>query len=268
MNSNRHLGTVPSFSELLVRADETVLHFLLGKSTVRLMQATKGSGISMQDFRDALLEIRPPWTLLEDHDARQLVLEMLYSDEVESLVRTTRAPSSDIAQLTQWLSPNSNRFASLLASLEIYRPSNVQDAPSRPSLQDCVPDHCLFPHQRDAMVRVQAALKAYPHRVLLHMPTGSGKTRTAMQVAAHHLQGDVDTTVCWLATSEELFYVRSNTLDHGLDGTSPLLGSCICNFDLVCPSFSSIGGLSIFLHERLIRPNQRTNSSTPFPQTC
>ena len=204
MNSNRHLGTVPSFSELLVRADETVLHFLLGKSTVRLMQATKGSGISMQDFRDALLEIRPPWTLLEDHDARQLVLEMLYSDEVESLVRTTRAPSSDIAQLTQWLSPNSNRFASLLASLEIYRPSNVQDAPSRPSLQDCVPDHCLFPHQRDAMVRVQAALKAYPHRVLLHMPTGSGKTRTAMQVAAHHLQGDVDTTVCWLATSEEL----------------------------------------------------------------
>jgi superfamily II DNA or RNA helicase len=168
------------------------------------MQATKGSGISMQDFRDALLEIRPPWKLLEDQDARQLVLEMLYSDEVESLVGTTGAPSSDIAQLTQWLSPNSNRFAGLLASLEIYRPSNVQDAPLRPSLQDCVPDRGLFPHQRDAMVRVQAALKAYPHRVLLHMPTGSGKTRTAMQVAAHHLQGDVDTTVCWLATSEEL----------------------------------------------------------------
>lgn len=204
MNSNRNLGIVPTFTQLLVRADETVLHFLLGKSTVRLMQATKGSGISMQDFRDALLEIRPPWKLLEDQDARQLFLEMLYIDEVESLVGTTGAPSSDIAQLTQWLSPNSNRFASLLASLEIYRPSNVQDAPLRPSLQDCVPDRCLFPHQRDAMVRVQAALKAYPHRVLLHMPTGSGKTRTAMQVAAHHLQGDVDTTVCWLATSEEL----------------------------------------------------------------
>ena len=204
MNSNRNLGIVPTFTQLLVRADETALHFLLGKSTVRLMQATKGSGISMQDFRDALLEIRPPWKLLEDQDARQLFLEMLYIDEVESLVGTTGAPSSDIAQLTQWLSPNSNRFASLLVSLEIYRPSNVQDAPLRPSLQDCVPDRCLFPHQRDAMVRVQAALKAYPHRVLLHMPTGSGKTRTAMQVAAHHLQGDVDTTVCWLATSEEL----------------------------------------------------------------
>jgi DNA repair protein RadD len=204
MNSNRHLGTVPTFSQLLVRADETVLHFLLGKSTVRLMQATQGSGISMQDFRDALLEIRPPWKLLENQDARQLVLEMLYPDEVESLVSATMAPNSDIAQLTQWLSPNSNRFASLLAVLKIYRPSNIQDAPLRPSLQDCVPDRCLFPHQRDAMVRVQAALKVYPHRVLLHMPTGSGKTRTAMQVAAHHLQGDVDTTVCWLATSEEL----------------------------------------------------------------
>jgi DNA repair protein RadD len=204
MNSNRHLGTVPTFSQLLVRADETVLHFLLGKSTVRLMQATQGSGISMQDFRDALLEIRPPWKLLENQDARQIVLEMLYPDEVESLVAATMAPNSDIAQLTQWLSPNSNRFASLLAVLKIYRPSNIQDAPLRPSLQDCVPDRCLFPHQRDAMVRVQAALKMYPHRVLLHMPTGSGKTRTAMQVAAHHLQGDVDTTVCWLATSEEL----------------------------------------------------------------
>jgi superfamily II DNA or RNA helicase len=36
------------------------------------------------------------------------------------------------------------------------------------------------------------------------MPTGSGKTRTAMQIAAHHLVEKGPTTVVWLATSEEL----------------------------------------------------------------
>ena len=40
--------------------------------------------------------------------------------------------------------------------------------------------------------------------VVLHMPTGSGKTRTAMHIIAAHLRSYMSTVVVWLAHSEEL----------------------------------------------------------------
>jgi len=43
-----------------------------------------------------------------------------------------------------------------------------------------------------------------PNRVLLHMPTGLGKTRTTMNVISEHLRENEPTLVIWLAASEEL----------------------------------------------------------------
>ncbi|MDA8031069.1 MAG: DEAD/DEAH box helicase [Alphaproteobacteria bacterium] len=43
-----------------------------------------------------------------------------------------------------------------------------------------------------------------PHKAVLHMPTGSGKTRTAMHIVADHLRRHAPTVVCWLAQSAEL----------------------------------------------------------------
>ncbi len=62
----------------------------------------------------------------------------------------------------------------------------------------------LFSHQRDACKQSQNRLRMNPHRVLLHMPTGSGKTRTAMHIIASELRQQEPTLVIWLAYSEEL----------------------------------------------------------------
>ena len=66
------------------------------------------------------------------------------------------------------------------------------------------PEYGLFRHQRDASARVVASLAHAPRRVLLHMPTGAGKTRVAMNVIADHLRQHDPTVVIWLAYSEEL----------------------------------------------------------------
>ena len=68
-------------------------------------------------------------------------------------------------------------------------------------------DYPLFRHQQDAARRTQGFLTAETkRRVLLHMPTGSGKTRTAMNVASFFLRNRCgpDDLVVWLAYSEEL----------------------------------------------------------------
>lgn len=62
----------------------------------------------------------------------------------------------------------------------------------------------LFEHQRQAAHEVQKKLYSGSRRVVLHMPTGAGKTRTAMNIIANHLRQHEPTIVVWLAYSEEL----------------------------------------------------------------
>lgn len=69
------------------------------------------------------------------------------------------------------------------------------------------PQYPLFEHQRVALFKTIQFLRQddYP-RVLLHMPTGAGKTRTAMNVIASLLRSSArgPGVVVWLAHSEEL----------------------------------------------------------------
>jgi DNA repair protein RadD len=65
----------------------------------------------------------------------------------------------------------------------------------------------LFPHQQRAANRALQILSASANnRLLLHMPTGSGKTRTAMNLVSHFLRHRChpDELFVWLAYSEEL----------------------------------------------------------------
>ncbi len=65
-------------------------------------------------------------------------------------------------------------------------------------------EYTLFSHQRRAVRRVNRALAEAHTRVILHMPTGSGKTRSAMNVVASHLRRVEPTVVLWVASSKEL----------------------------------------------------------------
>ena len=73
-----------------------------------------------------------------------------------------------------------------------------------PTLQKVGTSYELFPHQRMAAKKVAAALMRSPRKVILHMPTGAGKTRTAMHLVARHLREFGPTVVVWLAQNREL----------------------------------------------------------------
>ncbi len=61
----------------------------------------------------------------------------------------------------------------------------------------------LFAHQRRAMREVLTNIAA-GGPTLLHMPTGSGKTRTAMNIVCDTLRREEGMTVLWVATMKEL----------------------------------------------------------------
>ena len=79
------------------------------------------------------------------------------------------------------------------------------------SVQDRSPDEDraeaarpLFDHQIIAIEKIGNILEKPGSRVLLHMPTGSGKTRTAMRAIADVFLKDSSALVIWMAYSEEL----------------------------------------------------------------
>tara|TARA_Y100001933_G_scaffold68875_1_gene69875 strand:+ start:12905 stop:14530 length:1626 start_codon:yes stop_codon:yes gene_type:complete len=66
------------------------------------------------------------------------------------------------------------------------------------------PTYALFDYQRDVVIRALDVLGEPPHKALVHMPTGSGKTRTAMHIVARRFLSRDDTLIVWLANSAEL----------------------------------------------------------------
>jgi len=66
------------------------------------------------------------------------------------------------------------------------------------------PVYSLFDHQRLAVDRLLDRLQNGERCALLHLPTGVGKTRTAMHLIANFLRSNEPSVVVWLASGKEL----------------------------------------------------------------
>lgn len=76
-------------------------------------------------------------------------------------------------------------------------------ATRRTAFAEIDPAYSLRHYQRETVVAAWRELRAHG-RVLLHAPTGSGKTRMAMSVVSMHMRERGPTMVLWLASSSEL----------------------------------------------------------------
>lgn len=192
------------FSSFLTRADDEVLQQLLSAKVVRLLRALTSDRLSQGRLRDLLLAQRTPQDLLKDRGSRHLLLDLLRPEEARQLAQLLGVGGTgDDYEALQSCKLSKARLADLLTFFGLPYQEEAPEELSPPTVL-IAPERPLFPHQADAARRVLAALTSDPHRVLLHMPTGAGKTRTAMYVIAEHLRSRPKAMVVWLAHSEEL----------------------------------------------------------------
>lgn len=85
-----------------------------------------------------------------------------------------------------------------------FSKSNDRPRESTPSTQTISPERGLFPFQKRAAISVERLLYRDGNRAMLHLPTGAGKTRTAMSVVGTHLRRFDPALVLWLAGTREL----------------------------------------------------------------
>lgn len=72
----------------------------------------------------------------------------------------------------------------------------------------------LFPHQRRAANQIRHLMEEGPRRAILHLPTGVGKTRTAMNLVCDYLRLTEPTVVVWLARGRELLEQAASEFDQ------------------------------------------------------
>ena len=73
------------------------------------------------------------------------------------------------------------------------------------SLKGIAPAYPMYPYQISMVHKVEDILdKSDDKRCMVHLPTGAGKTRTAMNLACQHLRQNKKGLVLWLADTSEL----------------------------------------------------------------
>ena len=195
-----------NFDDLLSRTDDETLQTLLGSAAVRLIRLLDPSLATPTHLREILLSLHSRESLLLSKDTRLRLFELLRPKEAEILALILDAP--DHRNVYQSLKEvkirrGSDKERALFDFFELSIP-RTEVAIEAPSAEPTAPKYPLFAHQRHAAQQVKQYLTQDPRRVLLHMPTGAGKTRTAMNIIADHLRSHEPTVVIWLAYSEEL----------------------------------------------------------------
>jgi superfamily II DNA or RNA helicase len=204
-------GQLDRLRLLLMRIGEPRLQDLVGKDVVRYL-ALMGQRVPADRLASVLIQ-RHGNSIVEDlnRDIRSNLLSALSRTDAEELCRLQGIADDALVDPWQALSslpyrdgqPTQRRLKEFLGVRE-EAPMAVSDEP--PSEVVVNPAYALHDYQTSLVRSAIGELQSSDRRVLLHMPTGSGKTRCAMSVIAESLKwaASEDAAVIWLAHSEEL----------------------------------------------------------------
>lgn len=173
---------------------------LLPGGALRLVRALDPGRLSGARRTHTLGEILSLERAVDEPQRREILLSRLSAEKTEELERRTGSSVDHLLEQGK-LDPAARRqvLGFFGAPMSSGRPSGVAD-----SLQDVTPQRGLFPHQKCAASKVERYLYFEEGRVMLHLPTGVGKTRTAMSIVASHLRMRSPGLVVWLAATREL----------------------------------------------------------------
>ncbi len=194
-----------TFDELVARADDETLQDLVGQPVVRLLNLLDPTLARPSALRDILTGLHSPEELLRNPDHRRHLFNLLPSESARHLAARLDLDLSTPYRALAGASVRRNSQSEQLLFNELgVVPARVREREEQVTIEPAQADYGLFAHQRHAARQALAFLERPPRRAVLHMPTGAGKTRTAMNVIATALRRAEPAVVLWLAYSEEL----------------------------------------------------------------
>lgn len=192
------LGPGLSVAWFLKSLSDQELRRFLDDGLLSLLNAIFDGQICGPDLRRVVQNLVDFNALLRDRKGRRLVLSLIPEEkrpELETRVGRSFAGLST----TDWSRSEVRRLRDFFGLVE-----DRIVPPAMPSTNTVSPAYGLFDHQRIAARKLSLLLGQDERRAVLHLPTGVGKTRTAMHVVAEFLRTHEPSIVVWLASGKEL----------------------------------------------------------------
>ena len=186
--------TVAQFFESI---PDRKLRGFLDPGVLSVLDAIFGGCITGGDLRRVAQTLVDFDVLLAERDGRKLVLSFLPERKRREL--EVRVGRSLYFGASDWTDSEVRRLRDFFGLVEerIVRPAI-------PPSETITPKYGLFEHQRKAVRKLTPLLTQDERRAVLHLPTGVGKTRTAMHIVADSLRTYEPSVVVWLASGKEL----------------------------------------------------------------
>lgn len=194
------------FDHVLAAAPAAFVREIVGEPLIGVLGLLDPALVDDSHLRRLANEMADPGALLSAAKSRDMVLETLSVAKAQELAGALGIPPDPLLSIYRRLATELSTREDLSAFFGFFgvvrdeRAHRLKQATTR-TIDAGYP---LFEHQRVAAAKVEATLEHEPRRVLLHMPTGAGKTRTAMHIVCEHLRRRGPTLVSWLAGSPEL----------------------------------------------------------------
>lgn len=193
-----------AFSEFLRRAKPSFLRDLVGSAVVETLCGLDPSLATDDKLGELAVQLVDPVETLRDASQRVAVVRMLPLPKARELAGKFGASTGrDIYNDLSLVVADNSSLPEVLSFFGVVQDDRAPTG-TPPDTAQAQAGYPLFDHQRRAGEKAYRLLSTDPHKVVLHMPTGAGKTRTAMHIIAEHLKRNEPTVVCWLAQNAEL----------------------------------------------------------------
>ena len=181
---------------------------LLDPAVMSLAEITSAGEFGAQDKIDLVVKLNGRVGLLRDNESRRIITDSLKEAQAMSLCNALGKDAGYAwdSLRDMRIRKNSRTEMDMFEWFEITHDEIPKDIEVEvpPTLVEIEAGHGLFRHQRDAVHDVRRYLDSKLPRAFLHMPTGSGKTRTAMNHICRVLNEGEPRLIVWFAFNGEL----------------------------------------------------------------
>ena len=200
--TDNYVGETPGLrpSQIFENLDDSRVEQLLPKGAFKLIQTLAPERLSSPKRAQTLGQMLSIEVAVNDPQRRAILLSTVPTLKIGELEDRIGMSIDELRQQDE-LEPSLHRVL-----LGFWGSAATPDRPTIASmaLETVMPERGLFPHQKRAASAVEQYLYYEDSRAMLHLPTGVGKTRTAMSIVATHLRTRASGVVLWLAATREL----------------------------------------------------------------
>lgn len=191
--------------KILTRLDAEAFQDILGKEVIGTLFHLGAEYSYSEGLSKILSNTYTNEELLKNTISRNHIIDLLRKDEIEILIQKLNLNLINNTDYWSLIKDVDFRGNNLKILFDFFG-EEISVENELVSLQESIicPNYPLYKYQREVLKKINSVLSSEKNRVLLHMPTGSGKTRTTINYICRHFLENENTNVIWFANTIEL----------------------------------------------------------------